>query len=123
MAEKKRILIVEDEKPLARAMMLKLKDSGFIVKNAYDGIEALEILKKEKFDLILLDLIMPRMDGFGTLDEIKARGITTPVIITSNLSQEEDRQRAKEEGAVGFFIKADVALSSIVDQVKLKLGI
>ncbi len=63
----KRILVVEDEKPMSRALELKLTHVGFEVKTASNGEEALEILNKEKFDLIFLDLVMPKMNGFETL--------------------------------------------------------
>ena len=114
----KKILIVEDEKPMARAMELKLTKSGFTAQAVFNGQEALDILLKEKIDLVLLDLIMPKMDGFGLLDEIKKRNIKTKVIITSNLSQNEDVTRAKKLGAVDFIIKSDTSIIDIVNKVK-----
>ena len=67
----KKILVAEDEKPLARALQLKLSKSGFEVRNAFDGAEALEAVTKDKFDLVLLDLVMPKTDGFKFLEELQ----------------------------------------------------
>lgn len=117
MDKTKKILIVEDEKPIAKAMELKLIHSGFEVQVAFDGEEALEALKKGGFDLIVLDLIMPKRDGFSTLQEIKKRGINIPVIISSNLSQEEDLKKSNELGAIDFFIKSDTPINVIVERI------
>lgn len=114
----KKILICEDEKPIAKALVLKLNHEGFEAEAANDGEEALQILQSKQFDLILLDLIMPRIDGFGVLEKIKELKITTPVIVTSNLGQEEDLKRAKELGAVNYFIKSNTSLQEIVDGIK-----
>lgn len=118
MSQPKKILIAEDEKPIAKAMELKLNHSGFEARAVFDGEEALEALAKEKFDLVVLDLIMPKRDGFSTLSEIKKRGIKVPVIISSNLSQEEDKEKAKNMGAIDFFIKSNTPINEIVDNIK-----
>lgn len=117
----KKILIVEDESPLAKALSLKLSKSGFQSKISVNGEEALSILKKEKFDLILLDLIMPKMDGFALLSEIKKRKIKTKVLVTTNLSQAEDLQKAKELGAADYFVKSSTSLTSLIDSIKKQL--
>ncbi|MEE8131919.1 MAG: response regulator [Candidatus Paceibacterota bacterium] len=116
--QKKKILIGEDEKPLARTMNLKLSKAGFAVTVAYNGEEALEAIKKDTFDLIILDIVMPKMDGFGLLVELRKMGNKTPVMITSNLSQPEDEKKAKDLGAQDYFIKSNVSLVQIVDHVK-----
>lgn len=122
MVKPKKILIAEDEKPIAKAMELKLNHSGFEARTVFDGDEALEALGKEEFDLVVLDLIMPKRDGFSTLAEIKKRGIKAPVIISSNLSQEEDLAKAKELGAVDFFIKSNTPINEIVENIKKYLN-
>jgi len=114
----KQILIVEDEHPLAHALELKFRHEGFETTIASDGDEALKEATKGGYDIILLDLIMPRMDGFTFLQEMKAKGIHTPTIILSNLGQDEDKNRAKELGAVGYFVKSNTPIMEIVKQVQ-----
>lgn len=114
----KRILIVEDDHPIARALELKFNKSGFTAIAVYNGREALDILAKQKFDMILTDLIMPDVDGFALLKELRLKKVKTPVIVSSNLSQEEDAIKAKELGAVDFIIKSNTPLNKIVEKVK-----
>ena len=114
----KKILIGEDEKAIARALQLKLSNSGYEVTNAFDGQEVIDFVEKEQFDLILLDLIMPKVDGFGVMTKLKEKGNTVPVIILSNLSQAEDTEKAKELGAKDFFVKSNTPLSEIVNHVQ-----
>lgn len=98
-------------------MELKLTSIGFNVRTVLNGEEGIRLLEKEEFSLILLDLIMPKMDGFMVLEELKNRKIKTPVIIISNLSQEDDIERTKAFGAKDFFIKSNTNLTIIVDRV------
>lgn len=116
-----KVLIVEDEKALARALQLKLTAAGFIVAVALDGDEGLAQLAEQKFDVILLDLVMPKRDGFSMLQEMKAKNNKTPVIVSSNLSQQEDIDRAKNLGAVDFYVKSDTSLVEIIEKVKAYL--
>ena len=113
----KRILIVEDEKPMARSLELKLNNSGFETVIASDGEAALENLKKQKFDLVLLDLMIPKIDGFGVIKAMKENGDKTPVIVASNLGQEDDAQKAKTLGAKWYFVKSDTPINKIVDYI------
>lgn len=114
----KKILIVEDEKPLARALSLKLQSTGFMVTTAFNGVEAIDVLGKDHFDLMILDLIMPRMDGFAVLKKLKEKQIKLPIIVSSNLAQAEDIERAKALGAEHYFIKSNVSLNEIIDNIK-----
>lgn len=114
----KKILIAEDEKPLARVLSLKLNSAGYETTIVFDGEEALAVLAKQSFDLIILDLVMPKVDGFNVLSELYKTGNKTPVIVASNLSQNEDTEKAKKLGAVDYFVKSDVSLVEIVDKVK-----
>lgn len=114
----KKILIAEDEKPMSKALEIKLGRAGYDVKAVYNGEEAIEILKKEKFDLLLLDLIMPKKDGFDVLAEIKNKKIKTAVIVLSNLGQEEDINKAKALGAKDFFIKSDTPIAQILEHIQ-----
>ncbi len=113
----KKILIIEDEKTLARALELKLSRADFNVRVVYNGEDGLNLLEKETFDLILLDLIMPKMDGFGVLRCLVELQIKTPVIVLSNLSQENDAKKTKEFGAKDFFIKSNTPISTIAEKV------
>ncbi len=113
----KKILIAEDEKALARALELKLTKSGFQPILAEDGAKALDIIKKEKVDLILLDLIMPKVGGFEFLEKMKSLKKKIPVMITSNLGQKEDQEKAKKYGVNKYFVKSDVNISEIIDEV------
>lgn len=114
----KKILIAEDDQPMARALELKLQKEGFDILVVADGEEAVKLIEAEKPDLVLLDLMMPKKDGFGVLADLKAKGIVVPIFITSNLSQEEDRQKAKELGAQDFLVKSDTSIIEIVRKVK-----
>lgn len=119
----KKVLVVEDERPMAKALNLKLSRSGFEVKTVSNGQEALEILAKEKFDLILLDLVMPKMDGFRFLEKISSWKQKPEVIVLSNLSQEEDIERVRKLGAKDYFVKSDTPIAQIVNQVRKRLGV
>lgn len=119
----KKILIIEDEKPMAHALELKLKNNGFNVTVAFNGEDGLNFLEKEPFDFILLDLIMPKIDGFKVLEKLQAKKNSIPVIVLSNLSQDEDKKRAETLGARGYFIKSNITLKSIIENIKQILGI
>ncbi len=114
-----KVLIAEDDKFLVSAYRLKFEKEGDQVEVALDGQEALEKLKTFKPDVVLLDLMMPKMDGFEFLEELKKAGsCEAPIIVASNLSQAEDVERAKKLGAVDFVVKSDVALDELVAKVK-----
>lgn len=119
----KKILIVEDEKSMAKAMRLKLNKENFKAKAVFNGEEALQVIGEEKFDLIILDLMMPKMNGFEVLQKLKERNNKTPVIVASNLSQEEDVIKVKKLGAVDFFIKSNTPIKELVESVKKILEI
>jgi DNA-binding response OmpR family regulator len=117
----RKILIVEDEKSLARALELKLSSSGFKVRVAKNGQEALDFLKSNKFDLVLLDLIMPVMSGFDVLEKMRKNNDKTPVVVTSNLGQEEDLEKVKKLGVLNYFVKSDVSIVDIIKYIKENL--
>ena len=116
--ELKKILIMEDEKPMARALELKLNHSGFLAVSVNDGQTGLDLLAKEHFDLILMDLMMPKMDGFTVLKTLQANNNKIPVLVLSNLSQEEDENKVKTLGAKDFFIKSNTSLTKLVEYVQ-----
>lgn len=114
----KKILIAEDEKSLAQALALKLGHVGFLVKSVNNGDSTLEELKKTNYDFLLLDLMMPKIDGFVVLNEIKKLGLKIHIAILSNLIQEEDKQKAISLGADIFMEKADTSIVDIVKKVE-----
>jgi DNA-binding response OmpR family regulator len=118
--QKPLILVVEDDVFIASVHSRKLAKEGFEVMMAGDGEEALEVARKRKPDMIFLDLIMPKKDGFETLKELKADPDLkdVKVIVLSNLSQEEDKQRVLDMGALDYVVKANVSFREIIDLVK-----
>lgn len=113
----KKILIIEDEKPMARALELKLAYAGFETRAVFNGEDGIELLQKETYALVLLDLVMPKMDGFTVLKTLKEKKIKIPVMVLTNLSQEDDEKRAKALGAKKFFVKSDTPIAAIVERV------
>lgn len=122
MAEEKKVKIalVEDERFLLGAMRDKLKREGFDVYTATNGEIGLEVIRKEKPALILLDLIMPIKSGFDVLEELQKDSElkNIPVIILSNLGQESDIQKGKELGAADYLIKADFKMKEVIAKVR-----
>jgi DNA-binding response OmpR family regulator len=120
----KKILFVEDEPNLQKAIGELLKQEGFEIFGAFDGVQGLEMAKKEKPDLILLDLILPKKDGFEVLKELKAddklKGI--PVIILSNLEGTGDVEKALELGATTYLVKANYELNDVLSLIKNNLS-
>lgn len=114
----KSVLIVEDERPLAHALELKLQHEGFTVAVATNGQEGLQLIESQHFDVVLLDLIMPEMDGFQMLERLKSLSNPPAVMVLSNLSQQEDEERVLALGARKFFIKSDTPLTTIVEAVR-----
>lgn len=117
--EKKKILLVEDEEMIKTMYEMKLKQDGFDVVTASNGIECLEIIKKEKFDLILLDIIMPQIDGFSVLKELKEGKVKneTPVVMLTNLGTEDDRKKGESLGAVGYLVKSNMTPSQMSEKI------
>lgn len=126
MAEKKlRILeIVEDEGILLKAMASQFDRTEFHVFTAQDGEQGLEVALREHPDLILLDLLMPKMDGIHMLKQLRtdAWGKTVPVIILTALKGEAEVAKVMELGAFDYLVKSDYNISEVVSKVKQKLG-
>jgi len=122
--KKKKVLVAEDEKPIAKAFQLKLESVGFEVVAVFDGNEALKALRAGAFDLILLDLVMPNKNGIDVLTEMQRLKIITPVIIATNLSQAEDLEKAKQfKNVKGYFVKSEVPIAKIVEHAKTLLKV
>jgi two-component system alkaline phosphatase synthesis response regulator PhoP len=118
----KRILIIEDERLLAKALEIKLNNANFKTKTVFDGMTGLKVLQTEKFDLVILDLLLPKLDGFDMLRELKnQKDFDTPVIVSSNLSQINERVEAKKLGVVDYFIKSNTPIADIVKCINRNL--
>ena len=116
---RKKILLAEDDKFIARAYQDGLSRAGFEVVLAVNGQEAIDKVKSEKTDLVLLDLIMPKKNGFEVLEEIKAdKTLKMPVIILSNLSQDSDIEKAKELGAAGYIVKSNFSMKEVIEKIE-----
>lgn len=118
--ERKKILLVEDDQLISRAYRFALGEAGFNVVLADDGRVALQKIEEEKPDLILLDIVMPILNGFEVLEKLKKQSKkgSPPVIMISNLGQQTDIARGKKLGAVDFLVKANISLKDMVDVVK-----
>jgi len=118
-----KILIAEDEKPMAKALEIKLNKAGFETTVVFDGVSALNELKANKYDLLLLDLMMPNKDGFSVLNDITENKIKVPVIVSTNLNQKEDIDKAMSLGAKDYFVKSDTTIAEVVEHIKKVLGL
>lgn len=115
----KKILIAEDDKFLASAYRLKLTKAGFDVQIVDDGAELLKIIETFIPNLILLDLVMPVMDGFSALENLRStpKFKSIPIIVASNLGQKEDIDRAINLGATDFVVKSDMSLDMLIEKI------
>lgn len=115
-----KILVVEDERSLQKALSDALVKEGMEVINALDGEIGLSLAKKEMPDLILLDLILPKIDGFEVLKQLKADATTVkiPVVVLTNLENSGDVERVLALGATNYLVKSNYELEEIVQKVK-----
>ena len=120
----KKILIIEDDKFLRELISQKVAKEGYQVTEAVDGEDGAKKVKEEKPDLVLLDLILPGIDGFEVLSSIKEDPTIAqvPVIIFSNLGQKDDVERGLKLGAVDYLIKAHFTPGEIIEKIKKALG-
>lgn len=118
-----KILVVEDDSFLSQMYSAKLKLEGYQVLAAFDGEKALRLVKKDRPDLILLDLMLPKKNGFDVLAELKqvAETAAIPVIVLSNLGQKSDIDRCWELGAADYLIKAHFIPSEVINKIKQTL--
>ncbi len=118
-----KIILVEDEQILLKALSIQLLSAGFEVLTANNGEAGLELIKKEKPDAILLDILMPKMTGFEVLEHLKkdAHLKNIPVIVLSNQGQEAEKQKGLSLGAADYYVKSDTDLSDLTNKVKAVL--
>ena len=119
-----RILLAEDDRFLRKAAEAALTRKGYDVVAAADGAEALSQAGQQKPDLILLDVIMPKLQGYEVLKRLKADPATSdiPVIMMSNLAQEADIREALDAGAVSYLVKSNVGLAQLIAKVSEALA-
>ena len=124
MADKAKILVVEDEEILLTALKEELLSGGYDVEGAVDGVEGLEKAKSFMPQLILLDLVMPKMDGMEMLQRLKAEATLRdiPVVILTNLSDYDRISEALSQGAMDYLVKANYKLEDLLDKVKTVLA-
>ncbi len=117
---KPKILLIEDDQFLSKILLVKLKRAGFDVFLAVDGEEGIKKAKEIKPNLILLNLILPKLNGFEVLSEIKKTPVLKkiPVVVLSNLGQKSDVEKGLRMGAKDYLIETNLSLSEIVEKVK-----
>ncbi|MCK5460216.1 response regulator [Candidatus Parcubacteria bacterium] len=115
----KKILLVEDDKMLTEMYSLKFAEFGYKVTQANSGLSGYKLAIKTKPDIIMLDIILPEMDGFSVLKKLKSNKATEniPVFFLTNLKQEEDVIRGKKEGAVDYLVKADLTPAQVLEKI------
>lgn len=121
---KPKILIAEDDKFLSMAYKFQLEKAGYEILSALDGDEALDMVRKDKPALILLDIVMPKKSGFTVLKELKSDPELSkiPVIVLTNLVHDEDKQTALSLGAVNYVNKAGISLADIISTLEKFVG-
>lgn len=115
-----KILLIEDDKTLIEMYALKFKEAGFILLPALDGLSGLELAQKELPAVILLDIMLPKMDGFAVLVELKKDNKTKkiPILMLSNLGQKTDIEKGKKLGAADYIVKASMTPTQVLEKVK-----
>lgn len=120
----KKVLIIEDDEHISKVYELKLVKEGIEIAVARDGEEGIAKIISEKPDLVMLDLMIPRKDGFAVLDEVRANPAVKdiPILVLSNLGQKTDRDKALALGAKEYVVKVDLSIQEVIDKVKGYLG-
>ena len=121
--EKKKILVIEDDRSLQNALVEIIDQEGFESESALDGEEGLAKIKTFKPDLILLDIILPKKDGFEVLAEVKKDESlkNIPVLILTNLEEVDNVQKALDLGATNYMVKSDFSLKDVVEKIRASM--
>ncbi len=124
--KKNKILIIEDETVMRESLKDVLEKENYDISVAADGEEGIELIKSFSPDLILLDIILPKKDGFDVLNELKDSNedgkVDIPVVLLTNISGMENVQKALDLGATTYLVKADYQLEEVVGKVKELIG-
>ena len=115
-----KILVVEDDKNIASFLKKGLEEEGFLVEVVYDGLEALYVVEVYKFDLIILDIMLPGIDGISLCKKIRESKITTPIIMLSAKEQIDDKVKALEYGANDYITKP-FSFKELIARIKVQL--
>ena len=118
MPKNKTILMIEDEEVISSMYETKLKQEGYDVLIANDGAEGLKLAQEKKCNIILLDVILPQIDGFSVLEEIRKKDKKTPVIMLTNLGTPEDKEKGDKFGATDYLVKASLTPAQISAKIK-----
>ncbi len=125
--KKNTILVVEDEPVMLQTLVDNLVSEGFNVLQAKDGVEGLSLASKQHPDLILLDILLPQMDGLAMMQKLRSRdmwGKKVPIIILTNLSPDEDKimKRVTEDEPAYYLVKTELNVSDIIEKIKERLN-
>lgn len=117
---KTKVLLVEDDPMIVEMYKIRLEEEGYQVLTTDQGTEAIELAKNEKPAIILLDVILPEIDGFSILQTIKDDSATKdiPVLLLTNLGQESDKQKGEKMGAADYFVKSQHTPAEVIKKVK-----
>lgn len=115
-----KILLLEDEPMLSSMYQTKFKNEGFEIAIAKDGEEGLSRARAERFDIVLVDIIMPKVDGFAVLKELRSMPEykKAPIILLTNLGQEEDMKKGQDLGATDYLVKANFTPSQVAAKIR-----
>ena len=119
-----KILIVEDDRFLSSIIKSRMEHDGFVVDQAFDGDEGVQKIKSFKPDLVILDIIMPKMSGFELMEHIitDPELAAIPIIVASNLGQEADVEKARSLGAADYYVKARTSIDDLENMIKNHLA-
>lgn len=118
-----KILLIDDDPFITDMYVLKLKDEHFVVDVAHTGTDGVEKARAFMPDIILLDIVMPGIDGFQTLEQLRKTGLPFKIIMLTNLGQKEDVERGMKLGANDYLIKAHFTPSEVLTKVRALLGL
>jgi DNA-binding response OmpR family regulator len=119
----KKVMVIEDNKELQEIYKLNFEIAGYEVLQEFDGLDGISSVVEKKPDIILLDIMMPNMDGFAFLKAMKENtNIQVPVVVCSNLSDKETFQKARNAGAADVLIKVDYTGKQLVDRIEAILN-
>ena len=118
--EAKKVMLIEDDRFLSSLIKVRLEKDGFAVVQSFDGEDAIKRLPDERPNLVILDLIMPKTNGFEVLKAISMMpGLErTPVVIVSNLAQDSDIQKAQQLGAKAYFVKVKISIDDLIGKIE-----